>query len=1479
MPSDLRQYQHAAVLVLILLSLRPTEPSIRNFAVALVGATTAWIAPPSATSIWSRRISWSLVTLAFSLSPFFSPTRRSLGTAIARIQEWYQSAREADNANPNAPNLENPEALITLNPIDPQDATVDIVAVHGLASSVETTWTHRESQKNWLRDFLPDTDQLPRFGIRARIMAFRYRSAWGARAPAKDLPDYGKQLLNALKAERREEEARNRPLILIGHSFGGLLIEQAMVLAKQFVNDKVDEKQNKWLTDSLAGIIFLGTPHGGSGYSALARLYCVFHYWDGASTTLLRYLDPGSEKARDLEEQFASSCHSVRTIDYYETIPNEFLGYGVNLVVAKHAATRFGCNSEPLDTNHFGLNKFQSKDDASYKKIRDKIRDMAEEKMEKYTEQALKNGPKSQDVLDWLLDVETRPPAPRYPMSYYEDHRNDKNLYLPIGRRSLESDEFKRWYNGKDKWLWCHGMPGVGKTVLATIIIEYLMDERSQRNIGVACLYCVHSDVTQSALNFVICILHQLAKQSKDILAKLVSLYRIHAAASPPTSPSLEEYETILMASIGCFEVVYLVVDALDECRKNDAKDCELYSDTKSRFLQTLGSLGAGVRLLVTSREDKLRTLDPKPPVSFKTMVVSTTSDDIELYVGERIKSSPRLIQGTLEHPCWRNEIQTKVAAKAAGLILPAKLYMDFLEKKAKGHSIDAVLAVLSDLPSFREKEIEVAYAEAYTGILKDIWTHKDEAERARKALSWVIFSKTTPKLTIDMVKRALTIEDDLAEGNSNDADGDREFDQMLEENILSACRGLVTVDNDRNLHFVHNTAEVYFLDPKLWANDFPDANKEIATACLTCILSDNEIAAGQKMLLQYASLHWGYHASFEEKTHLRHIDSLFEDTERLQSSFGRVVASLPRDWARSGGVGVEPLHVAAYFGLKSTVETLLSKSVDIEVKDASGWTALRWAIIGASNPHPVVALLLDQRADVLSQDSNGLQTIFWAIGNRKESRIEDRLEVRGESVSLGVVSLVKTGQSFATALQSPPLAKTSQDVIQYLFKQIPKADLNVRRRSDKRSLLSVVAGNWQWQAVQTLVDRKADKTARDKNGMTALLWALKGPRFTLTIKNLSASRASRLSVGDITRVDPSVGINIGDSNYAERTFEVHICNLIDDGLDLEAKDESGRTALSLAVENRFHTVVQKLLKGSGSRIADSNTMDVDGMTPLHWACCLPRFQKVVIDSLTCCSDAKVRLGTAKLPPLPVQTSRRVKGQSVERTLEHLLRSGADARATNKLGLTPLALATLDGLESHARLLRKYASAYRDGRPPQFNDIEWAPADMQSRDLKQILVAMLDRRSQFLLSEVFTEQNSRLFIESTTYISSLTAMHDSRVFITDRPHIVDLMAEGSSLVIIRGAVSAEGNSEPHRRLEEQINRDHDDIGLSDDLVTHSVGQAAATTILARHGTRVGVGADAKITRNLEQYASRVHTRGRSVISRLSTRHDARLMVE
>jgi len=57
------------------------------------------------------------------------------------------------------------------------------------------------------------------------------------------------------------------------------------------------------------------------------------------------------------------------------------------------------------------------------------------------------------------------------------------------GQWFLDSPEFKRWLQGSDKTLFCPGIPGAGKTMMAAIAIDHLCRTAQCGDIVVAYLF------------------------------------------------------------------------------------------------------------------------------------------------------------------------------------------------------------------------------------------------------------------------------------------------------------------------------------------------------------------------------------------------------------------------------------------------------------------------------------------------------------------------------------------------------------------------------------------------------------------------------------------------------------------------------------------------------------------------------------------------------------------------------------------------------------------------------------------------------------------------------------------------------------------------------------------------------------------------------------------------------------------------------
>ncbi|KAJ4176049.1 hypothetical protein NW755_014636 [Fusarium falciforme] len=99
-----------------------------------------------------------------------------------------------------------------------------IVAVHGLGSNVDWSWTWQDkarpgSSVNWLKD----PHMLPSVVPKSRIMVYNYDSRWHANAPKTRLQLCGEDLVRSMHAFR--DGSRDRPVVFVGHSLGGLVIQ------------------------------------------------------------------------------------------------------------------------------------------------------------------------------------------------------------------------------------------------------------------------------------------------------------------------------------------------------------------------------------------------------------------------------------------------------------------------------------------------------------------------------------------------------------------------------------------------------------------------------------------------------------------------------------------------------------------------------------------------------------------------------------------------------------------------------------------------------------------------------------------------------------------------------------------------------------------------------------------------------------------------------------------------------------------------------------------------------------------------------------------------------------------------------------------------------------------------------------------------------------------------------------------------------
>lgn len=195
-----------------------------------------------------------------------------------------------------------------------------IIAVHGLGGHWDLTWTHVETKKNWLRDFLPE--QLRESGFRPRILSYGYDAKTAFSTSIESISTVAEDLLDRLKLARPGEINEFRPILLIAHSLGGLIVKKAMNTAWYKIGDRFNPYGD--LLRNVRGLMFFGVPHRGADIA----------FWAGFPATLLekgligfggntRFLDAlkkNSPEWREISKQFVQRADAIPLIrTYFET--------------------------------------------------------------------------------------------------------------------------------------------------------------------------------------------------------------------------------------------------------------------------------------------------------------------------------------------------------------------------------------------------------------------------------------------------------------------------------------------------------------------------------------------------------------------------------------------------------------------------------------------------------------------------------------------------------------------------------------------------------------------------------------------------------------------------------------------------------------------------------------------------------------------------------------------------------------------------------------------------------------------------------------------------------------------------------------------------------------------------------------------------------------------------------------------------------
>ncbi|EXJ70464.1 uncharacterized protein A1O5_06533 [Cladophialophora psammophila CBS 110553] len=235
---------------------------------------------------------------------------------------------------------------------------------------------------------------------------------------------------------------------------------------------------------------------------------------------------------------------------------------------------------------------------------------------------------------------------------------------------------------------------GAGKTILASIVIDSLERYFEYENVAIAYIYCSYEDQdNQTATNLLASLLQQLVRKASNVSENIISVYKSHAPRQ--TRPSLDIFSTLLRSEARRLSKVFVVIDALDECSKNNG--------TRRSLVEEIRKLQPSIQLLTTWRHDAAIERESK---SVTHIEVRASDQDIRRYIENRIKRADRLVLHAKNDPSLQDTIVHTISEKGKGMFLLAQLHMDRLAGK---YSCRNVRRALQNLP----KELDDIYDKA----------------------------------------------------------------------------------------------------------------------------------------------------------------------------------------------------------------------------------------------------------------------------------------------------------------------------------------------------------------------------------------------------------------------------------------------------------------------------------------------------------------------------------------------------------------------------------------------------------------------------------------------------------------------------------------------------------------------------------------------------------------------------------------------
>lgn len=263
-------------------------------------------------------------------------------------------------------------------------------------------------------------------------------------------------------------------------------------------------------------------------------------------------------------------------------------------------------------------------------------------------------------MLDWLTTIDYAPQQRRFINSRQPG----------TGQWLLDSTKFNAWVKTEKQTLFCPGVPGAGKTILTSVVVNYLQADWQNNaeqsigdpndKIGVAFVYCdFQQRHQQRPIDILASLIKQLIQDRPFVPKSVKDLYKIHknTPSSSRSGSEIRDFSDTLRSVVSDFTRIFIVFDALDEYEYGH----------RSELISQISELQAQTKANVFATSRPIPHIQKEFEDTFRgsmSLDMSARDEDVKKYLDSHMSELPLLEEKNTDlKEEAKVEIKTKIKA------------------------------------------------------------------------------------------------------------------------------------------------------------------------------------------------------------------------------------------------------------------------------------------------------------------------------------------------------------------------------------------------------------------------------------------------------------------------------------------------------------------------------------------------------------------------------------------------------------------------------------------------------------------------------------------------------------------------------------------------------------------------------------------------------------------------------------------------